>query len=277
MKSAITQITFTASRARAGIGALTLLLASALAGCGGGSVTETVKPVQEPASFNLQATARALFTERARYEARMVGTSTPSGRMLLDIQPSTELVALGADGKILEPRSVTWNTALYRDGVAASVRAFDATFKLSFTSAVVGSSYDIRTGLISFHQGAIDGYSLVANNFQYLRPVSIGGWLGEHSAWLAMEVKLLDASGSGALAAMALYNVRLTPVASAGSPNQAWFCVDKSYYEPNSYLRQAYETQSYCWLIGRDGRPLGAFKASVARPGEELKFEGGRL
>jgi hypothetical protein len=197
--------------------------------------------------------------------------------MLLDIQPSTELVALGADGRIFEPRSVTWNTALYRDGVAASVRAFDATFKLSFTPAVVGSSYDIRTGLISFHQGAIDGYPLVANDFQYLRPVSIGGWLGEHTAWLAMEVKILDASGSGALAAMALYNVRLTPVASAASPSQAWFCLDKSYYEPGSYLRQAYETQSYCWLIGRDGRPLGPFKASVARAGEELKFEGSRL
>jgi len=197
--------------------------------------------------------------------------------MLLDIQPSAELVALDPEGRIFEPRSVTWNTALYRDGMAASVREFDAKFKLSFTPGVVGSSYDIRTGLISFHEGSIDGFPLVANNFQYLRPVSIGGWLGEHTAWLAMEVKLFDVSGSGTLAAMALYNVRLTPVASAASPSQAWFCLDKSYYEPGSYLRQAYETQSYCWLIGRDGRPLGPFKASVARAGEELKFEGGRL
>jgi len=277
MQSATTQITFTVFRAKAGIGALTLLLASALAGCGGGSITEYIQPVQEPANFNLQATARALFTERARYEARMVGTATPSGRMLLDIQPSAELVALDRDGRIFEPRSVTWNTALYRDGMAASVRAFDATFKLSFTPAFVGGSYDIRTGLITFHQGAIDGYPFVVGNYQYLRPVSIGGWLGEHTSSIASGVKLYDVAGSGVLVGMALYAVRLTPVASAGSPSQAWFCLDKSYYEPNSYLREAYETQSYCWLIGRDGRPLGAFKATVARAGEELKFEGSRL
>lgn len=276
MSSPFQQIPLRSSAPRAAIGLLALSLAAALAGCGGGeSVTEAVEPQKHPATFDLTVAARAVLTEPAAYEARTVSGGTAAGSLRLSIQPSVERVA-AANSSELEPESVTWTTALRWDGFSAGATAVTWSAVLAYANGLNATSYDRQTGQVSFGSGTIDNHPFLARRYRFPTPVLAGAWIGEPTAPLASPVEIFDTAGTE-LIAVATYGTRLTPTGTANPPDEAWFCVEKNYYEPAKFAQQPNAAYSYCWLIGVDGRPKGPFKATVADGDDSFSFEGRRL
>lgn len=252
------------------------VMASALlvAACGGGEVSQHTEPQVHPAVFDLRATARWLFTQDAVFEARAVGATTPSGRLELRLQPSSEQVRVGAS--LLEPRSVDWITTYRIDGTAGAGAESRCSFVLGYTPYSANGSYDRETGLIGFHRGAVEDLTFDGADFQYLRPVTAGGWRGEHNTFLARDIWLSKVESGQLYGSHALFSVRVTPVETRSTPTQAWFCVKQEFFAPGRYLLEPASVWTYCWLIGTDGQARGPFRASFSDPTGTTSFEGAK-